>query len=214
MKKVEITLKTNKKFQNNAAEALRGYIGNYFKEILEFHNHKDEYLFNYGFSIIQYRVIKGNLSIIGIDKGGDLLLEHMMGIDKVKIGNEYINVTPEIKITFHELKVESDFFYYKFETPWLALNEKNYKKYKKGELSLNHQLRNNIIEFFKMCEVWADGEIIVDGEFYEEKLIKKDTELLVFLGKFKVNVNLPDNISLGKRKSIGLGRIRKINQIV
>ena len=81
----------------------------------------------------------------------------------------------------------------------------------KGELSLNDQLRNNIIEFFKMCNIWADKKIIVTGEFREEKMYKKDIEVLGFGGEFSTNVLLPDGISLGKRKSIGLGRIKKID---
>nr|WP_241634533.1 CRISPR-associated endonuclease Cas6 [Fusobacterium gastrosuis] len=210
MKKIEVILKSTQKFSNNTAEALRGYLGSYFKDIIEFHNHTSAYTFNYDFSFIQYKVIRGELAIIGIDKGVELLLEHIPKIKKIKIGDDFIDVTPEIKITFHDLKVEEKFYNYKFESPWLALNETNYKKYINGELSLNNQLRNNIIEFFKMCGTWADKEIKVEGTFIEEKIVKKDTTFLGFLGNFKVNVDLPDNISLGKRKSIGMGRIRKV----
>lgn len=65
MKKVDIILKTEKKFKNNASEGLRGYCGNYFKNIVQFHNHLDEISFNYDFSYIQYRVIDSQLAIMG-----------------------------------------------------------------------------------------------------------------------------------------------------
>lgn len=50
----------------------------------------------------------------------------------------------------------------------------------------------------------------IKGEFKEERILKKDTEILVFSGEFETNALLPDNISLGKRKSIGLGRIKRL----
>lgn len=211
MKLVEITLKSNKKFANKDAEKLRGYFGNFFKDIVEFHNHLDEITFNYNFSYIQYRVINGELCILGINKGGDILLDNIYKIKEVKIKGEIIKVTQEIKITFPELKITKEFHKYRFDTLWFALNEHNYKQYIKGNFSLNNQLRNNIIEFFKMCGIWADKEIIVKGNFKEEKLQKKDTEVLGFSGEFITNVDLPNNISLGKRKSIGLGRIKKLD---
>lgn len=50
----------------------------------------------------------------------------------------------------------------------------------------------------------------IKGEFKEERILKKDTEILVFSGEFETNALLPDNISLGKRKSIGLGHIKRL----
>lgn len=212
MKKVDIILKTDKKFKNNASEGLRGYCGNYFKNIVQFHNHLDEISFNYDFSYIQYRVIDGQLAIMGIDTGADILLEHIEELKSIKLGDEIVEVTPEITITFPTPEVTNKMYRYKFETLWFALNDTNYKKYIKGEFSLDNQLRNNILEFFKMCKIWVDKKIIAKGEFKEERIIKKDTEILVFSGEFETNALLPDNICLGKRKSIGLGRIKRINK--
>lgn len=210
MKKVDIILKTDRKFNNNASEGLRGYCGNYFKNIVEFHNHLDEVSFNYDFSYIQYRVIDGNLAIMGIDEGADILLRHIEELKSVKIGEDTYKVEPEITITFPNPEITDKIYKYKFDTLWFALNDRNYKKYINGEFSLNDQLRNNILEFFKMCKIWVDKRIIAKGNFKEEKIIKKDTEILVFSGEFETNALLPDNICLGKRKSIGLGRIKKL----
>ena len=37
--------------------------------------------------------------------------------------------------------------------------------------------------------------------------------MLGFVGEFITNVSIPDDISLGKRKSIGMGRIKKIGEV-
>lgn len=210
MKKVDIILKADRKFNNSSAEGLRGYCGNYFKNIIHFHNHLDEVTFNYKASYIQYRVIDGQLSIMGIDEGADILLEHIEELKSIKLGDEVIEVDPEVTITFPKPEITDKMYRYKFDTLWFALNDVNYKKYIKGEFSLDNQLRNNILEFFKMCKIWVDKKIIAKGEFKEERIIKKDTEILVFSGEFETNALLPDNISLGKRKSIGLGRIKRL----
>lgn len=209
MKLLRVTLKSKEKFENRDAEKLRGFFGNLFKEETLFHNHKDKFTFNYDYSYIQYKVKNGELFLIGIDKGADILLEKISNLRKVLIGKNEIEVVPEISITFPELKIEDEKRYlYRFETIWLALNDTNFLKYKKGEIDLNQQLANNIIEFFKMCGVWADKKIEVLGEFKEVKITQKDTTIVGFTGEFKTNVFLPDDISLGKRKSIGMGRIK------
>ena len=213
MKLVEVIFKGRGKFSKSSAKALRGYFGNYFKNIVEFHNHLDQITFNYKSPNIQYRVIDGNLSILGINEGGDILLK---SIEKIKLDEIILDgidnkiKEKEIKITFPELEVHDKRYDYKFESFWIALNEENYKKYQKGEFSLDNQLRNNILEFFKLSGVQATKRIIAAGIFEENKIVEKDTLILGFTGTFKTNVNLPDLIALGKRKSVGFGIIKRI----
>ena len=102
---------------------------------------------------------------------------------------------------------------YRFETIWLALNDKNFLRYKVGEFDLNKQLANNILEFFKMCGIRVEKRVEVVGEFQELKLRQKDTTILGFVGEFVTNAYLPDDISLGKRKSIGMGRIKRKGEV-
>ena len=213
MKLVEVIFKGRDKFSKSSSKALRGYFGNFFKNIVEFHNHLDQITFNYKSPNIQYRVIDGNLSILGINQGGDILLK---SIEKIKIDEIILDEInnkikeKEIKITFPELEIKDERYNYKFESFWIALNEENYKKYKRGEFSLDIQLKNNILVFFKSCGVQAKKRIIASGNFEEHEIIEKDTTILGFTGTFKTNVNLPDLIALGKRKSVGFGVIKRI----
>ena len=213
MKLVEVIFKGRDKFSKSSAKALRGYFGNFFRNIVEFHNHLDQITFNYKSPSIQYRVINGNLSILGINEGGDILLKSIdeIKLDEIKLdGIDNKIEEKEIKITFPELEIKDERYDYKFESFWIALNEENYKKYQKGEFSLDNQLRNNILEFFKLSGVQATKRIIAVGEFEENKIVEKDTVILRFTGTFKTNVNLPDLIALGKRKSVGFGIIKRI----
>lgn len=214
MKLVRIILKSNEKFENRDAEKLRGYFGRLFQENILFHNHKDDYNFNYDFSFIQYKVKNGEFLIVGIDKGGDILLEKIEDIREIVIEDRKIEITPEINISFPQLRVDDEKKYrYRFETIWLALNDKNFLRYKVGEFDLNKQLANNILEFFKMCRIRVEKRVEVVGEFQELKLRQKDTTILGFVGEFVTNAYLPDDISLGKRKSIGMGRIKRKGEV-
>lgn len=214
MKLVRIILKSNEKFENRDAEKLRGYFGRLFQENILFHNHKDDYNFNYDFSFIQYKVKNGEFLIVGIDKGGDILLEKIEDIREIVIGDRKIEITPEINISFPQLRVDDEKKYrYRFETIWLALNDKNFLRYKVGEFDLNKQLANNILEFFKMCGIRLEKRVEVAGEFQEVKLRQKDITILGFVGEFVTNAYLPDDISLGKRKSIGMGRIKMKGEV-
>lgn len=213
MKLVEVIFKGRDKFSKSSAKALRGYFGNFFRNIIEFHNHLDQITFNYKSPSIQYRVIDGNLSILGINEGGDILLKSIdeIKLDEIKLdGIDNKIEEKEIKITFPELEIKDERYDYRFESFWIALNEENYKKYQKGEFSLDNQLRNNILEFFKLSGVQATKRIIAVGKFEENKIVEKDTVILGFTGTFKTNVNLPDLIALGKRKSVGFGIIKRI----
>jgi len=85
MKLVEVIFKGRDKFSKSSSKALRGYFGNFFKNIVEFHNHLDQITFNYKSPNIQYRVIDGNLSILGINEGGDILLKSIDSEEKIVI---------------------------------------------------------------------------------------------------------------------------------
>lgn len=210
MKFAIAVFKNNKKFGNRDAEKLRGYIGNKYKEEILFHNHLSEINFNYHSSKIQYKVINGNLAMIGIDEGADLIISHVCNIKSIEIQDEKIPVYVEVTLKMPELKVDDKFYKYRFETLWIALNNENYIKYKNGNFNLNSQICNNIIEIFKMCKIQADKKIEVRGNFSEIVIQKRDTKMLGFSGEFEMNVELPDYIGIGKRKSIGFGTIKKI----
>lgn len=212
MKLLKIILNCDKDFISRDSEKLRGYFGKICKENKMFHNHLDGYQFNYDFSYIQYKIIDKKPCIIAIEKGTDALLEIVDSIKEINIGNEIIKVTPEVILKYPNIEIGDDFFIYKFESTWLALNDTNFIKYKNNQLNLDKILTANILEFLKMCNIWTDKKIIVKGDFQENLITQKDTKIIGFIGTFKTNIKLPDDISLGKRKSIGMGRIKYIGK--
>lgn len=49
-------------------------------------------------------------------------------------------------------------FDYKFVSPYLPLNQKNFRKFLDGEYDLNKAITNNILEVLKGLGIWLEPE--------------------------------------------------------
>lgn len=158
--------------------------------------------------LVQYKVVNGQLTIIGINQGADLVANEFLKHKEIDIdGYKFNNFSSELKIDEEEIKVTDELYSYKFETLWLPINQKNKKKYLDGELNLDKVLTNHILTTFKGCKVEADKKIMVKGNFIEKRVKLKNVDMIGFMGSFVTNVKLPDLISLGQRRAIGFGTI-------
>lgn len=214
IKKVELSYDLNKSIPSNYGEKLRGYFANRFNEVL-FHNHNENGDFRYGYPLIQYKVIKNQPVIIGINEGAELIVKHFLDIDNIKLGNINFNKpTGNLKIENEKLEVsESEKYSYEFCSPWLGLNQNNYNEYLKSEnkeVFLKGKLVGNILSFAKGINWWIDKKISIDVlNFVECDVNYKNRKLQGFRGEFITNIKLPNNIGLGKSVSKGFGRIER-----
>jgi hypothetical protein len=214
IKKVELSYDLDQDIPSNYGEKLRGFFANKFNEIL-FHNHSENGNFRYGYPLIQYKVIKNRPVIIGINDGADLIVKYFLDIDNIQLGNKnFKNPTGNLKIENEELKIaENERYIYEFQSPWLGLNQNNYKKYMQLENKnefLKSKLVGNILSFAKGINWWIDKKINIDDfEFVEFKVNYKNRNLQGFKGRFITNIKLPNNIGLGKSVSKGFGRIER-----
>lgn len=206
IRKTVLKYVSDKEFWQRDAEKIRGYFGNLYKEEDLFHNHSGECEFIYRLPLIQYKVIEGQLTIVGINEGSELVAKEFLKHKTIPLGNAvFTNFETQLEIKTEELRVTEELFSYRFETPWLPINQKNLKAYKNGELDLDRVLSNNILTIFKGCKIEADKKIMVKGE-YEEKSIKmKDIHMIGFGGSFVTNVKIPEYLGLGSRGANGFG---------
>ena len=197
---------TEKKFNAKYAEKLRGYFANLYKEEDLFHNHDENSKSIYRMPYIQYKIINGNLMIMGIEKGAKIVAVEFLKHDRIILENEiFENFEKQLKTEEFEMKVDDELYKYRFETIWLPLNQKNHKLYQNGELDMNRVLTNNILSNFKGCSIVADKKIMVKGNYKEKIIGMKNNSMIGFTGDFVSNVRMPDYISVGKRRAIGYG---------
>lgn len=215
----DITLYCVRPLQNNETPKLRGFFGNLYRNRAEFHHHGDTGLI-YRHPLIQYKTISGTGRIMGLEKGA-FLLQAVDMPKAIEIDGERIEILEskrtggQIPIGSTEKNIE-----YRFVTPWLALNEINYKRYINTksitgrENILSRILVGNILSLCKSISFSVKDRLVssmrIDGTQQIE--IKNGVELLGISGTFTVNFALPNWWGIGKQSARGFGTIRRIEE--
>ncbi len=198
---------------------LRGFFANNFEHIL-FHHHKHDGNYRYAYPLIQYKIIAGQPLVIGLNRGAELLVENFLDIDHLRLGNdEYCEPDSRLEVTKKQVKTTDTMNYkYQFLTPWLGLNQKNYRRYvsqiqNKGyderQKFLQQILIGNILAFAKGIDWWVEREIKVKCSLEEERVKFKDQSMIGFRGELATNIWLPNYIGLGKSTARGFGALKR-----
>ena len=211
-----LILKTNKKIKQDSSK-LRGYFGNEFKDYPILHNHYSEGKVLYSYPLIQYQIIDGQASILGIEEGANLLRELAPKIKELKLSDSYYKVD-DYTLTDKEYNVRTTNkeLHYKFVTPWLALNTKNHTKYKQiqswkdKKLLLNNIFVGNILSMAKGLGIIVDRKLYVKSMLNPCSAPYKSVNMLGFTGEIKVKFNIPDFFGFGKGVSQGFGSVVRI----
>ena len=216
MKYSILKFKRNEKHTMRDLEKLRGFLSDKYKGNTEFHNHLSDG-YNYSYPKLQYKLIKNMLSIMGI--GEDVTEINKKLFEEIEYlnidGNLIFDIQKEIEIFDDEIEFMGDKMYeYRFVTPYLPLNEKNFSKYLKREYTLEQAITNNILEVLKGLGIWLEKEnkIYVSSDLQITSRDLKNVNMIAFIGIFYTNIKFPDYFSLGKRKSLGYGTFVKVEK--
>ena len=203
---------------------LRGFIGEKFASYPELHHHLnslDRKKLKYEYPKIQYNVHRDKAIILGIGENNISILRNIvLTLKELRLGRNTYEIReikahysePEFKITEkNELKL------YSFRTPWLALNEKNYKQYKDASIKskrtlLKKILIGNILSASKSFEYTVPATISTELEVYPLKVTYKGVDLVGFKGNFEANFLIPDYLGLGKAVSHGYGTLKRVEK--
>ena len=197
----------------------RGFIGNAFKEhdLIHNHDHKGNPIYRY--PLIQFKLIDKTPAIIAItDRAVEIFAEIFMKLDKIIIEDTVIYVfEKELKIEEVEFGYSNEMFMYEFASPWIGLNQENFKKYNDAgadekNLILKRAMTGNILSMAKYLDCWLskDQKIKIDHKLKEIKVNLKGKSMTAFNGIFKTNFLLPDYLGIGKSVSRGFGVLKRI----
>ena len=212
---VNLTLKTDLKLTSSPTK-VRGFIGNTYKDYPILHNHYANDKFLYSYPYVQYKIINGNIVIVGIDEGADLLKKIAPELDVLSLDKEYEIKEKLIHEKEFDIKPTSDEKHYKFLTPWLGLNQNNYQKYinsqswKDKKEILNKVLVGNLLSMSKGLGIIVNKRLYAKTHFEEEIVEYKGVKMNAFTGEFKVHYDIPDYFGLGKGVSQGFGCVKQI----
>jgi hypothetical protein len=210
-----LTLSSDRPIEGTASQ-LRGFFATKFTEYTLLHQH-DAGTLVYRYPLVQYKVIEGTPTVIGINEGSDVLKKIFHAARSIRLGDREFRIT-ETGIDLRRVPFGlSDWISsYDFVTPWLALNQENYFRYygMKNDAERRDLLRKtligNLISMSKSLTYEVPGQIKCDVEVLPRKRRLKNVNLMAFSGRFHVNFQIPDLLGIGKSVSRGFGAVRQI----
>ncbi len=214
VKIAKLILELDKKAKYQEAQKLRGFFANTFSSVDLFHNHNEDGSQIYRYPRIQYRFMNNRPVVIGFNEGAEIIIKHYDKFNSIKIGyTDYPIMEKRLILEEKELKQVDDYIQYKFATPWYALNQENYGKYralasnKEKDKMLEKILITNILRMSK--ELGYKIEQPLEVQLFLKSIISeiKDLRVTTFRGQFKTNIIIPDQIGLGKGVSKGFGSV-------
>jgi hypothetical protein len=221
LKKVKL-IKVNflpEKFTPSDIPRLRQFLARRFPQYNEIHNHDSNGKFRFVYPELQFKFIDKEPMIIGYGKGFEILSEVFMKIGYFELNHRKIEV-PEKSIQVYESQIgaSEQFYQYKFITPWMALNQRNYEAFRqanigKWESKLNRILWGNLRALAHGFDYWLPDpeKIEVKGDFHQHTSQFKGNTMFTFTGAFRTNFHIPDYLGLGKQVARGYGTVVKNN---
>ena len=147
-------------------DKLRGFFARKFNGYLLLHNHLGNNKFLYQYPRIQYKTINQVKVILGLTEGVNVLQSIYNQYDKITLdGHSYQIFTKEIILKEEDFGIATNNLKYKFLTPWFALNEENYQRYKNYNYSeradqLKSILIRNIMAIAKTFQYFVESDFL------------------------------------------------------
>ncbi len=179
MKKATLSF-SNVNLRASHIHKFRGFIGNLFKNHDVIHNHDlktGKPIYRY--PLIQFKLIDKIPAIIAItDRAVKIFAEIFMKLDKIVIEDTVIPVfEKDLKVEEVEFGYSDEIFMYEFASPWVGLNQSNFKKYNDAgnndkDQMLKRIMTGNILSMSKYLDCWLskDQKIKIDHKLKEIKV--------------------------------------------
>lgn len=207
----------NQKFFRRDVPKLRGFFASKFPEYIELHHHIEAKKYLYSYPLVQYKVINYKPIVIGIGEGAEILKQIYYQINEMTIGDLTIPIhEKQISVTEAEFGLSDELKFYRFLSPWLGLNQKNYQFYHQNQARevrlelLNRVLIGNMISLSKALGYTVPGQIRVSTDTRLRLIKLKSLPMSGFTGFFATNFLIPDLLGLGKSVSRGFGTVQQI----
>lgn len=205
--------------KSHQVHKFRGFIGNLFSNYDLIHNHDPiSGKIIYRYPLIQFKLINKTPAIIAVTaEAVRIFTEIFMQLDYVDIDGQSLPVyEKDLKIETIHFGYSETMHSYIFQSPWIALNQANYKRYiRSGQTSetqklLKRALIGNILSMAKHLDCWlgpSERIQVCFSAMKERRVNLKGNVLFGFTGAFETNFRIPDYLGLGKSVSRGFGTV-------
>jgi len=207
----------DEKFFRRDVPKLRGFFASKFPEYIELHHHIEAKKYVYSYPLVQYKVIDYKPTIVGIGDGAEILKQIYNQVDEMTIDDVTVPIREkQIVVNEAAFGLADELKFYRFLSPWLGLNQKNYKLFQDNSDPefrfdlLNRVLIGNMISLSKALGYTVPGRIMVSADTRLRLIKLKGMDMSGFTGFFAANFLLPDLLGLGKSVSRGFGTVQQI----
>jgi hypothetical protein len=201
-----------------SVEELRSFLN---KKLVDYSAlHKDDSAgFIHRYPALQCKQVKGDLIVTGISQGADCLDQLTCDKSVLEAGETICRITArDPAIRSEPFGIADTVFLFEFQTPWLALNQQNAKKFYdlNGKPQRDAFMLKLLTAQLQTLAKSLDYEITVPVtceakvRFKRERIEREN--VMVFLGKFRTNLQIPDYLGIGQSVSQGYGTIKRITE--
>jgi len=213
-----LTLEPVHPLQFSIAE-LRSYFTGKLGDYTALHKSNDTG-FIHRYPAVQCKQIKNTLMVMGISQGAALLEQLSCAQNEIAPGKNSCTILErDTAIRNEEFGISGTTHTYEFLTPWLALNQQNQKKFYdlKGKPERDAFMRKilvgNLGILSKSLDYKPPVSITCEAKI-KFRIDRMDREnVMVFLGKFRTNLRIPDYFGIGQAVSQGFGTMKSIPYI-
>ena len=203
------------------AHKLRGYFGELFRAHSPLlHNHYEDGTYRQQYPLVQYKVLDGVPTLVGLGEGAALLVQLFLHIRELNLdGRCYPVLAKHIHHAPAAIGLGAELHRYRFVTRWMPLNQENHRAYQALDpagrrAQLTRILTNNVLALLKAADAYAPGlpRLLVHLALGEPVVTQfKNQPMLGFGGEFVANVRLPDGLGLGKSVARGFGAVQRLD---
>ena len=198
---------------------LRAYLAGVLTEFTLSHSENSP-AFLHRYPAVQCKMIKNTIVVVGISQGVDVLEYISRGEKKISPGKNACSIVGrDTAVREEQFGISDVLTTYEFLTPWLGLNQQNTKKFYDltGKPERDAFLEKMLCEGLRTLAKSLDYKAPVPVTCEEKVRFRKDwidnKSVMVFVGKFRTNLMIPDYLGMGRSVSLGFGTIRQIHDI-
>ena len=195
--------------------SLRGSIMNISGNDPLFHNHSENAQDINRYPRIQYKIINGHPSVVGIAEGSESLPRLFLpgSMHVLKIGRDYREfvVKDVVRDVFSPSLSQGETVRYHIHK-WLPFNSENFEEYLQTPWLvtrvslLDKILTGNILSLYKDFGLYVEDRIVAHVIDLEKRDARfKGIRMLSFDAVIETNFALPEHCGIGKGVSIGFG---------
>jgi hypothetical protein len=201
-----------------SVEEFRSFLNKELAEFMALHRtNTTEFVYRY--PVLQVKQVKRDLIVIGVSQGADCISQIIRDHRTLGAGKNTCRITaydPEVRS--EPFGVTDIVTAYEFLTPWIALNQQYAKQFydlngkARRDAFMQTLLSTHLVTLAKSLDYRITTPVSCEAKVRFKRDCIGNEHVMVFLGKFRTNLRIPDYLGIGRLISQGYGTIKCIRE--